>query len=133
MSLPNIPDFIDSNINKEQVINLSIASIALEKISLSHLVDAQAEEIRYAVGTLGGGKPLVPATPMELSAINRSADETLRRLIASQALMMLQLEDIIDYASFWITEDTAVVSAKYNGETLTDSNTAYQHTRGGGA
>lgn len=50
MSMPNIPDIAPViNVSLEQAVSLLLTSIALEEISLSHLMDAEAEKIKFVV------------------------------------------------------------------------------------
>ncbi|MGL5379891.1 MAG: hypothetical protein ACRDBA_08205, partial [Clostridium sp.] len=53
MSMPNIPN-INPEVNLEikDTISMLLSSIALEEIGLSHIINAEAEKIQYAVGTL---------------------------------------------------------------------------------
>ncbi|UTW69086.1 hypothetical protein KHA80_18360 [Anaerobacillus sp. HL2] len=47
MSLPNIPNIKpDIDLDRDDVINLLIASIALEEIGLSHILNAEGEKLQ---------------------------------------------------------------------------------------
>ena len=51
MSMPSfVADVPD--ISREDAINQVIASIALEELSLSHILNAEGEKIQYVLGTL---------------------------------------------------------------------------------
>lgn len=98
MGMPNIPN-VDANIDidREDVINLLLASIAFEELGLSHLVNAEAEKIQFVLGTLEG--QVVPDDPPsidDLLAINRSVEQTLRSVIKNQMLLQFKLEDVLD-------------------------------------
>lgn len=53
MSQPNIPN-IRPNIalDREEAINLILASIAMEDMALSHILNAEGEKLQYVLGTL---------------------------------------------------------------------------------
>ncbi|MCD8500378.1 MAG: hypothetical protein LRY71_00190 [Bacillaceae bacterium] len=50
MSMPNIPDIKpDIRLEREEVINLLLASIALEEIGLSHILNAEGEKLQKGI------------------------------------------------------------------------------------
>lgn len=89
MSLPNIPD-IKPNINlkREDVINLLLASIALEEIGLSHIINAEGEKLQKAIEQ---SKCLE-----ELLAVNASVEKTLRTIIKKEMLLQFKLENVLE-------------------------------------
>jgi len=53
MSLPQFP--IDpSTLTREDAINQILASIAMEDLGLSHIINAEGEKLQYILGTLEG-------------------------------------------------------------------------------
>jgi hypothetical protein len=53
MSMPNIPDIKpEINITLEETIKLLLASIALEELSLAHIMNAEAEKIQEVIQLL---------------------------------------------------------------------------------
>ncbi|WP_342580438.1 hypothetical protein [Ureibacillus sp. FSL W7-1570] len=59
MSMPNIPDISPKiSIDREDVINLLLASIALEEIGLAHIINAEGEKIQFAIGKLNEAPPI---------------------------------------------------------------------------
>ncbi len=131
MSMPNIPD-VDATISitRENSIDLLLASIAFEELGLSHIINAEAEKIQYAVGTLDT-KPTVPPTIEQLIAVNNSAARTLRSVIGTEMLLTFKLEDILESTVTKVYENTALVTAEYEGVAVSDSDTAFYHTEGG--
>jgi hypothetical protein len=98
VSFPNIPDVSPAiDINREDVINLLLASIAFEELGLAHLVNAEAEKIQFVLGTLEGQiPPDPPPTLDDLLEINRGVERTLRSVIKNQMLLQFKLEDILE-------------------------------------
>lgn len=55
MSYPNIPNISPTvTLTRDDVVNLIFSSIAMEELGLAHIINAQAENIQYALGTLAG-------------------------------------------------------------------------------
>lgn len=132
MSFPNIPDVTPAiNINRNDVINLLLASIAFEELGLSHIVNSEAEKIQYVLGTLEGQTATEPSTVSDLLKINTSVNGTLRNVIKNQMLLQFKLEDILNYQQLGIHVNTVTVTAVFDGETVTDSDSAYYHTKEG--
>jgi hypothetical protein len=97
MSFPNIPNVNpDISINRDQVINLLLASIGLEELGLSHIINSEAEKIQYIMGTLEGQPRPAPPTMDELLTVNRSVEQTLRGVIKNQMLLQFKLEDVLN-------------------------------------
>lgn len=89
MSMPNVPDIKpEITLKRNEVINLLLTSIALEEISLSHIINAEGEKIQRFVNDHN----------IELNdvlKINRSVELMLRNVIKNQMLLQFKLEDII--------------------------------------
>lgn len=132
MSFPNIPDVTPTIlVDQDKAINLLLASIAFEELGLSHIINAEAEKIQYAVGTLPEQMPPTPSTIAQVLEVNRSAANTLRNVIKNEMLLTFKLEDVIEYSKFHIYKNTAVVTAEFENEIISDSDVAYYHTKGG--
>lgn len=93
MSLPNI-----ANINPEitidrcDALNLLLSSLAMNELSISHLLNAEGEKIQYALGTLHGINH--QASLEEVLAINDSANQLLKNIIKFQLISQMKLEEI---------------------------------------
>jgi hypothetical protein len=118
MSYPNIPDISpDIDISRKDVINLLLASIALEELGLSHIINAEAEKIQSVLGTLeeDGRRPFPhkPPTLDDLLDINRSVEHTLRNVIKTEMLLQFKLEDTITLSATTIsTTSTTTTTTK---------------------
>ena len=89
MSMPNIPD-IDPKISLDRckTIELLLSAIALEEISLSHLLNAEGEKLQLFLKT-------DPECLNDFIKINDSVNKTLRTIVKSQILLHFKLEDVI--------------------------------------
>ncbi len=97
MSMPNIPNIDpDINITVDQCYALLIASIAMEELAQSHIINAEAEKIQYILGTLDGQRPPAPPTIAQLLAVDDSVCMTMRNVIKNQMLLGFKLEDAMD-------------------------------------
>lgn len=97
MSMPNIPNISPNiTINRENVINLLLASIALEEIGLAHIINAEGEKIQYVLGTLNNTLPPTRSTNEDLLRINSSVNHTLAMTIKKELLLDMKLKQVID-------------------------------------
>ncbi|WP_202908612.1 hypothetical protein [Halalkalibacillus sediminis] len=109
MGYPNVPD-INSEITltRQDAINIMLASIGLEELSLAHLVNGEAEKLQRALGTLQipgteGDDPedyfpeLVGNSIDNLIAVNRNINQTLKIAAHKEFLLLLKLEDLLNF------------------------------------
>jgi hypothetical protein len=102
MGYPNIPDFDPKiHVDREEVIDLLLASIALEELSLAHLINAEAEKLQRALGTLelpdGSTPPPLANSLDELLAVNRSVAKLLKFAMHKEFILLTKLEDVIGF------------------------------------
>lgn len=95
-SIPNITPTI--TLTREDALNLLLASIAIEELALGHIINAEAEKIQYAVGTLPG--LTIPATISDLLAIDTSVKNTLQEVIKKEMLLQSKLEIVLSVCPF---------------------------------
>ena len=91
MSFPNIPD-VDPyiGINFEDSINLLLASIAMEEISLSKLMDAETKKILCVLKDCCYDDWEVE----DALKVNKSVDNTIKNMIKLQMLLQFKLENV---------------------------------------
>jgi hypothetical protein len=94
MSQANIPNITPTiTITRTDVINLLLASIALEELGLAHIINAEAEKIQYALGTIPG---LSPAASLEdILEVNESVQDMLDLVIKKELLLESKLKQVI--------------------------------------
>ncbi|MBA2873215.1 hypothetical protein HNQ85_003559 [Anoxybacillus calidus] len=98
MTFPNIPENINpiEDLDKEQVALLLLASIAFEELGLAHIINAEAEKIQFALGTLNNSDSVVKDV-VDLLDINRSVERVLRTVIKKEIILQFKLEDVVDF------------------------------------
>ena len=91
MSFPTIPDITPLiKLKKRDVVHLVIASIALEEMSLSHIMNAEGEKLQ----TVLKNRPCFS----EILELNRSMERILRSVINKEMLLQYKMEDILMYS-----------------------------------
>ena len=96
MSFPTIPQIAPTiSISRTQVVNLLLASVALEELGLAHVINAEGEKMQAALGTLPGLSVTAPSFAALIS-INREVRRTLQTALKSQMLLQFKLEEILD-------------------------------------
>ena len=88
MSMPTFPQN-DPPLSREGSLNEIIASIAAEELSLSHILNAQGENLQYVLGTLPGLDEA--ASQDEVLRINQSVKDTLSGIIEQQMMLSAKL------------------------------------------
>ncbi len=110
MSMPNIPDINPSiDIDRNDAVNIILSSIGMEELSLAHIVNAEAEKIQFALGTLETAEKA--ATLEDILAVNTSAKKMLRDVIKNQMLIGMKMEDTVELA-LAIKDETAEEEVK---------------------
>lgn len=98
MSMPTIPDInADIKISREDVVNIIVASIAMEELALAHILNAEGEKLQYVLGTLKGSDP-DQVTVCDIMAVNKDIEKTLRDVIKTEMLLQFKLEDAMEFA-----------------------------------
>jgi hypothetical protein len=91
VGMPIIPDIKPKiEISFEETIRLLLASIALEELSLAHIMNAEAEKIQDIV-KCGGGNKLD-----DLLCIDKSVGKILRDVIKKEILLQFKFDNILE-------------------------------------
>jgi hypothetical protein len=91
MGMPTIPDIKPKiEITIEETIKLLLASIALEELSLAHIMNAEAEKVQEIMKS-GCGNKL-----NDLLSIDKSIERILRDIIKKEILLEFKFENILD-------------------------------------
>ncbi len=103
----------------EEALNQILAAIAAEELSLSDLINAEADKIRSILGILPGQAVRQP-TIDELERINRAVDKVLKDIIKKEIILSIQTGDILDFLS---TSSTTTTTTTASTTTTTRSTT----------
>jgi hypothetical protein len=91
MSMPNIPDIKPKiEVKFEESIVLLLSSIALEELSLAHIMNAEAEKIQEVVKNQSCNKLA------DLVNIDKSVERILRDVIKKEMLLEFKFENILE-------------------------------------
>lgn len=100
MSQPNVPNITPVvTLTREEAVNLILASIAMEELGLSHIINAEGEKLQYVLGTLPGVSLLTPATIADLLAMNDSVRQTLREIGRKEVTLHDKMEAVLSAPS----------------------------------
>lgn len=94
MSMPSFPP-CGADMTKDEALTMIIASIAMEELALSHIVNAEGEKLQYILGTLPGSRRPCAST-QEILAVNQSAASLLDTVMQSQMLLKGKLEKALE-------------------------------------
>lgn len=92
MSLPNIPDITPQiDLKREDMVNLLLASVALEEIGMGHLLNAEAEKLQKVIQSAACGESHL----QNLLQLNESVERTVNALNRMQMLLQAKMENIL--------------------------------------
>lgn len=96
MSMPNIPDIKpDISVSRQEAINVILSSIGMEELSLAHMLNAEAEKVQYALGTLESCRSQ-PQPIHTIIEVNKTSGKVLKDIIKNQIILLMKFEDVID-------------------------------------
>lgn len=96
--MPNIPNLNPQiSVNRDDAVNIILSSIGMEELSLAHILNAEAEKIQFALGTLetAGGQA---SSMTDILEINKLASKMVRNVIKNQMLLSMKMEDTVGLA-----------------------------------
>ena len=93
MSMPSFPPN-GADMTREEALTMIIASIAMEELALSHILNAEGEKLQYILGTLPGSRPC--AAPKDVLAVNKSVTVLLEAVTQNQMLLKNKLERVLE-------------------------------------
>lgn len=104
MSMPKFPE-VDPNITYDHALNMILASIAMEELALSHIINAEGEKLQYILGTLetsSGRKPDVD----EVLKVNQSIACLLEGVSQNQMILKNKMDKVLHARSEICPEHT---------------------------
>lgn len=94
MSMPSFPTH-GADMTREEAITMIIASIAMEELALSHILNAEGEKLQYILGTLPGTSPC--ACPQDVLAVNKSVTDLVEAVTQNQMLLKNKLSQVLEF------------------------------------
>ena len=94
MSMPSFPPN-GANMTREDALTMIIASIAMEELALSHILNAEGEKLQYILGTLPGAKPC--ASPWDVLEVNKSVTALVEAVTQNQMLLKNKLSQVLEF------------------------------------
>lgn len=96
MSMPTFPSEA-LNITRDDAVNMILASIAMEELSLSHILNAEGEKIQYVLGTLeNGSTPPEPPTVEQIMQVNNSVQKLLETTMYKTMFLKSKMSDALE-------------------------------------
>lgn len=94
MSMPSFPPN-GAGMTREEALTMIIASIAMEELALSHILNAEGEKLQYILGTLPGASP--GACPRDVLAVNKSVTALVEAVTQNQMLLKNKLDRVLEF------------------------------------
>ena len=91
MSMPAFPA-VSNSLTRDAAVNQLLSAIAMEGLSLSHILNANGEKIQYVLGTLTGQTVSTTATLQDLLDIDADVRATLASARETQLLLIQQMQ-----------------------------------------
>lgn len=94
MSMPSYPP-CGADMTREEALTMIIASIAMEELALSHILNAEGEKLQYILGTLPGRTSC--ASQPEVLAVNKSVTALVEAITQNQILLKNKLDRVLEF------------------------------------
>lgn len=97
MSQPTIPNITPKiTVTEKDTVNLLLTSIALEEMSLAHIMNAEAEKIQFILGTLNSTtRSPEKITNQDLLKINQSVLDMMHEVILTEILLQMKFSNVL--------------------------------------
>lgn len=97
MSQPTIPNITPQiTVTEKDTVNLLLTSIALEEMSLAHIMNAEAEKIQFILGTLNSTtRSPEKITNQDLLKINQSVLDMMHEVILTEILLQMKFSNVL--------------------------------------
>ena len=95
MSMPSFPPN-GADMTREEALTMIIASIAMEELALSHILNAEGEKLQYILGTLPGTTGPC-ACPQDVLAVNKSVTALVEAVSQNQMLLKNKLDRVLEF------------------------------------
>jgi len=97
MSMPSFPE-INSEITRENAINMILTSIAMEELALSHIMNAEGEKLQYVLKKMESCDDLCDSkySIEELLLVNKSITDLLDSVSQNQMLLKSKMNRALD-------------------------------------
>lgn len=97
MSMPSFPPN-GADMSREEALTMIIASIAMEELALSHILNAEGEKLQFILGTLPGAGSC--ACPQDVLAVNKSVTALVEAVSQNQMLLKNKLDRVLEFCPF---------------------------------
>lgn len=94
MSMPSFPPN-GADMTLEEALTMIIASIAMEELALSHILNAEGEKLQYILGTPPGAGHC--ACPQDVLAVNKSVTALVEAVMQNQILLKNKLSQVLEF------------------------------------
>lgn len=92
MSMPDFPP-ISVDLTREKALDMILASIAMEELALSHIINAEGEKIQYIIKKLD--EECDPSND-ELLAVNASVESLLQKITETQLVLKGKMQRVLE-------------------------------------
>lgn len=93
MSMPSFPQN-GADMTREEALTMIIASIAMEELALSHILNAEGEKLQYIFGTLPDARCCI--SPQDVLAVNKSVTALVEVVAQNQMLLKNKLDRVLE-------------------------------------
>ena len=93
MSMPSFPRG-GADMTRDEALTMIIASIAMEELALSHILNAEGEKLQYILALPGPGPC---ACPRDILAVNKSVTALVEAVTQNQMLLKNKLSQVLEF------------------------------------